>query len=117
MGQMSFLPPNHQCQSNAGDIYLTYPLSLDAFVAIICYMYSFIFFYLVSSFISAMCCALMSIVQVAFVNPLINELCMYVQSINPNQWPGLILSAVITGLLTEGALHLYASCPTPVRHV
>jgi len=41
-------------------------------------MYSFIFFYLVSSFISAMCCDLMSIVQVAFVNPLINELCMYV---------------------------------------
>ena len=27
----------------ASDIYLTYPLSLDAFVAIICYMYSFIF--------------------------------------------------------------------------
>ena len=27
----------------AGDIYLTYLLSLDAFVAIICYMYSFIF--------------------------------------------------------------------------
>ena len=25
-----------------------------------------------------MCCDLMSIVQVAFVNPLINELCMYV---------------------------------------
>jgi len=24
-----------------------------------------------------MCCDLMSIVQVAFVNPLINELCMY----------------------------------------
>jgi len=32
-------------------------------------MYSFIF-YLVSSFFSAMCCDLMSIVQVAFVNPL-----------------------------------------------
>jgi len=41
-------------------------------------MYSFNFFYLVSSFISAMCCDLMSIVQVAFDNPLINELCMYV---------------------------------------
>jgi len=56
---------------------ITYTLSLDAFVpfvAIICYMYSFIFVYLVSSFISAMCCDLMSIVQVAFDNPLINEL-------------------------------------------
>ena len=28
----------------AGDIYLTCLLSLDAFVAIICYMYSFIFY-------------------------------------------------------------------------
>jgi len=30
------------------------------------------------SFFSAMCCDSMSIVQIAFVNPLINELCMYV---------------------------------------
>ena len=36
------------------------------------------FLYLVSSFFSATCCDLMSIVQVAFVNPLINELFMYV---------------------------------------
>jgi len=40
-------------------------------------MHTFIF-YLVSSFFSATSCDLMSIVQVAFVNPLINELCMYV---------------------------------------
>jgi len=62
----------------ADNIYLT---CLDAFVAMIClYMYSFIFFYLVSSCFSVTCCDLsvMSIVQVAFVNPLVNELCMYV---------------------------------------
>jgi len=76
----------------AGDIYLTYPLILNAFVAIICYMYSFIF-YLVSSFISAMCCDLMSIVQVAFVNPLINELCMYVCT---NSWPNAPTETLMT---------------------
>jgi len=61
----------------AGDIYITCFLSLDAFDTIICYMYSFIFFTSYPVFFSATCCDLMSIVQVAFVNPLI-KLCMYV---------------------------------------
>jgi len=39
-------------------------------------MYSFIFFTSYPVFFSATCCGLMSIVQVAFVNPLLNELCM-----------------------------------------
>ena len=51
---------------------------LESSFAICIVLFYFFIFYLVSSFISAMCCDLMSIVQVAFVNPLINELCMYV---------------------------------------
>jgi len=56
-------------------------------------MYSFIFFYLVSSFISAVCFDLMSIVQVAFVNPLINELCMYVRTGCPSCHPTISVEA------------------------
>jgi len=53
----------------AGDIYLTYLLSLDAFVAICCHHLLYVSFYFLPR--------IQSIVQVAFVNPFINELCMF----------------------------------------
>ena len=47
--------------------------------------------------------------------PAIVKALMGTQSTNPNQWPGLIFSSSITGLLTEGALlHLcQLSMPVP----
>jgi len=38
------------------------------------------------------------------------------QSMNPDQWPGFILSSSSAGLLTEGGLFLYTGSPMSIPH-